>query len=153
MRILCLAALPVVISLLGCGGGAGKPDDLPPLTPCTLTVMYQGSPLTDATVTLTPESGKWVGVGQTDESGKVEVRTNGQFEGVPAGTYTVTVKKQEQPTGGSDPSSAEEDAAMAATKASAPKLLVPKKYTEASTSGLSVQVSDSPVDETLELTD
>ena len=152
MRILGLAALPVLVTLMGCGRGPAKPDDLPALTPCKLTVTYQGSPLSDATVTLTAEGEKWVGVGQTDANGTVSVRTNGQFEGVPSGTYTVTVKKQEGPTG-SDPSSAEEDAKLAASKASAPKLLVPEKYTDASTSGLTVQVSDSPVEETLELTD
>lgn len=63
MRSLCLAAFPVVIWLTGCNRGPAKPDDLPALTPCKLTVTYQSSPLSDATVTLTAEGEKWVGVG------------------------------------------------------------------------------------------
>ena len=69
-RLLFMTAFPVVAALLGCGGGPTRPDDLPPLTACTLTVAYQGTPLADATVTLTPEAGKWLELAKRMRTGK-----------------------------------------------------------------------------------
>jgi len=151
-----LEILLLLISILGCRRGPTKPDDLPALTPCTLTILHKGSPLSDATVTLVPKSGNWVGVGQTGADGKVVIQTNGRYEGVPAGTYRVTVTKQA--AAGNlppDPTTPEEDRAYAeAIKAAkSAKPLIPEKYTKWETSGLTVTVSESPLSETLELTD
>jgi hypothetical protein len=118
--------------------------------------MYKGSPLSDATVTLVPKSGNWVGVGQTDSGGQAVIQTIGRYAGVPAGSYAVTVTKG-GPTGQllPDPKTPEEDQAYreAMNAAKSARLLVSMKYTRTETSGLTMTVSDGPVSETLELTD
>ncbi|MEN6495730.1 MAG: carboxypeptidase-like regulatory domain-containing protein [Thermoguttaceae bacterium] len=148
--------LSLLVSPLGCHRGPTRPEDLPELTPCTLTIMYKGSPLSDATVTLVPKSGNWVGVGQTDSGGQAVIQTNGRYAGVPAGSYAVTVTKG-GPTSQlpPDPKTPEEDQAYreAMKAAKSARLLVPMKYTKTETSRLTVKVSDDPVSETLELTD
>ena len=150
--VVVLVVLSAALVTVGCGGSA-TPDDLPSLTACTLTVTYKGAPLADATVALTPESGTWTGVGKSDASGVAVIRTSGKYDGLPAGNYKVSVRKVEVVQENA-PATAEEDAAMAASGAkNEPKLLVPKKYTDPETSGLTVTVADSPVAETLELTD
>lgn len=150
------ATLALLVCPLGCHRGPARPDDLPETIPCTLTLLYKGAPLSDATVTLVPKSGNWVGVGQTDAGGQAIIQTNGRYAGVPAGAYAVTVTKG-GPTGQlpPDPKTPEEDQAyreaMRAAKSAKP--LVPLKYTKPETSGLTVSVSERPVRETLTLTD
>lgn len=151
-----LLILLSLFSIPGCSRGPAKPDDLPALTSCTLTILYKGSPLSDATVTLVPKNGNWVGVGQTGADGRVALQTNGRYEGVPLGTYAVTVRKPSETAKlPPDPTTPEEDRAYteALKAAKSAKPLIPEKYAKPETSGLSVTVSESPLSETLELTD
>lgn len=149
------AILLVLISLPGCSRGTGKPEGLPALTPCTVTVLYKGSPVSEATVTLVPTSGKWVGVGNTGADGKTAVQTNGRYDGVAAGTYTVTVIKAGAVQLPPAPKTAEEDKAYseALQAAKAAKSPIPEKYAKPETSGLTLTVTDKPVTESIELKD
>jgi len=81
-----------VLLIAGCSGGRAKPKDLPPLYPCTLTFTQEGVPLADASIILHSDS-KWSVGGKTDEKGEVRLATNGFYEGVPEGTYKITVWK------------------------------------------------------------
>ena len=93
-----LLFFPLASVILGCGSDSQRPDGLPPLLPMTITVVQAGVPLTDAVVTLTPDSGptRWGSGGYSNAQGKVAVKTHGNFPGAPAGKYKVTVLKRER---------------------------------------------------------
>ena len=77
----------------GCGGdGRARPRDLPALYPCTLTFTQEGVPLAKADIILHSDS-KWAVTGQTDENGQATLTTNGYYNGVPEGTYKITVRR------------------------------------------------------------
>jgi hypothetical protein len=90
--------LVVFLSIVGCGN-ASRPKDLPPLYPCVITVIQDGKPLADATVTLVPETGRWNAAGSSDTVGVAEMFTNGSYRGVPEGKYRVCVTKIETVAG------------------------------------------------------
>jgi hypothetical protein len=86
-----------MVGLTGCNFGPAKPDGFPrTLYPCTLTILSNGEPLKGAQVRLfiTDESEKnWASGGTTDDGGVVNVYTYGKWEGLPKGTFKVTVEK------------------------------------------------------------
>ncbi|MEW4564137.1 carboxypeptidase-like regulatory domain-containing protein [Bremerella sp. JC770] len=153
----CVVLTSLVVAILsGCGQGPQLPADLPPLTSCVVHVNYNNSPVSEATVTLVPTDGKWVGVGLTDAQGKATIKTQGRYAGIPQGSYTVTVTKYaEQAEPPPTASTPEEDAQMAQAASQLPprKPLVPKKYLEEKSSDLKVTVTENSVDETFELKD
>lgn len=86
-----------------------RPDDLPKLTPCVLTLTQAQAPLAGAIVNLYSRDShlKWTISGITDASGRVALKTHGRFPGVPEGEYIVVVIKTEieqpiKPTVGAD---------------------------------------------------
>ena len=106
-RVLTLALVCVCALALGCQKGPKKPSDLPALQPTTITVTYDdGSPVDEATVVLRlaqPTGGRtWNVVGVTDATGKAVMKTDGNWDGVPAGDYQGMVTKEvsdiEEPT-------------------------------------------------------
>ena len=92
------AALCMVlcVCLAGCSSEK-RPDGMPPLLPCEITIQQDGQPLSEASVSLVAKSGddKWSAVGRTDSMGKAVLHTWGQYPGVPEGTYKVLVNKSE----------------------------------------------------------
>ena len=98
--VVSLVAMPF---LVGCG--QSRPSGMPPLVPCELTLVQAGAPLTAATVVLTPIEGtaQWNLAGISDETGVAKILANGQYNGVPAGSYKVTVVKYEQEASKSKP--------------------------------------------------
>jgi len=96
-RFLLLSAiLPLLIGCLG--RDSSRPADMPPLVPCTVTILSGGAPLVDAQVTF--HSGdpnfKWSPSNITDSNGKADMVTYGRFSGVVEGEYAVTVTKVER---------------------------------------------------------
>jgi len=89
-----LPILPFCVLLsVGCNdGGRAKPKDLPPLYATTLTFTQEGVPLDDASIVLHSD-GRWAVAGRTNEKGEVILTTNGYYDGVPAGTYKISVTK------------------------------------------------------------
>ena len=72
-----------------------RPEDMPPLFPCVITFVQEGTPLEGGAVNLVPADGviaKYNAVGVTDAQGKATIKTYG-FEGAPVGKYKVTVRK------------------------------------------------------------
>ncbi len=89
----CVCAVAV-----GCSKGPKKPADLPTLYPTTITVVYDdGTPVDEATVALRPAGGgaaQWNVTGVTDAQGKLVCKTNGNWDGAPAGSYEAMVTKE-----------------------------------------------------------
>jgi hypothetical protein len=87
--------LGLLFFILGCGDS--RPEGMPDLHPVTLEFTQRGTPLTGATVILTPmdPSARWVSGGSTGTNGKAQLRTHGEYDGVPAGKYKVCVAKIE----------------------------------------------------------
>ncbi len=85
-----------VCFLTGCAK-SDRPQDLPKLTPCTLTIVSQdGTPVADAQVQLWTDQGigaKWTAGGLADAEGKLVPMVQGKWSGVVPGTYKVLVKK------------------------------------------------------------
>jgi hypothetical protein len=81
-----------VLLNVGCSNQRDKPKDLPALFPCTLTFTQDGAPLDGANISLHSKS-KWSVGGVTDENGNVKLVTNGFYDGVPADTYKIVVRK------------------------------------------------------------
>jgi hypothetical protein len=82
-------------TLIGCGRNASRPDDLPKLYPCKITITQNGVALKDADVeiVLQDKTAKHRSAsGVTNDNGVAELLTYG-FLGAPAGKYKVLVKK------------------------------------------------------------
>ena len=79
----------------GCGGPQ-KPEGMPQLYPCSITIIQDDAPLAGAIVSLVSQNGdgKWSSSAQTDEKGVAKLITYGQFQGAPEGNYHVTVSKR-----------------------------------------------------------
>ena len=94
-RISLLAVL--VFAFPGCQGEL-RPDGMPKLHPCTITITQEGKPLEMALVSLVAEDedlSQWATGGFTDQDGKCVPHVRGKFRGVPAGKFKVMVSKTE----------------------------------------------------------
>mgnify|MGYP003509381870 CR=1 FL=1 len=117
-----------VVALFGCGGGGEK------LTPVGGKVTVGGVPLAAGSVTFHPDSDKGnsslnIAVGALDAEGTYKLMTGGR-EGAPLGWYKVTVTAQA-------PIDLNNPYAM-------PKHLIKPKFSDASTSGLAIEVVARP---------
>lgn len=141
MRFCFAPATVVALALVGCSGG-----DFPETYPVSGTVTYQGKPVEGATVILVPgEPAGRSASGVSDAEGNFSVKTYfdpvDQPDGAVSGTYTVTVSKVEKRELPKGLSPQEEQAAFA--KLGPPKSLLPKKYENPNSSGLTVTVTDA----------
>ena len=157
MTVLCVAISTSL--LIGCDKGSGLKTE-----PVTGKVTYQGAPVAGAQITFM-ETGKPAGSGifggaTTDENGEYKVSASGgdAEAGMPAGEYTVTIKKN-VPADGSDPTKATtpEEAAKQQGSSGRPtstkmKSVIPEKYGNPNSSGLtaSVKEGENTFDFTLE---
>jgi hypothetical protein len=153
-----LAGSALLLMLAGCGGGPAKPDNMPDLTPCTVTVTYKGQPVQDATVTLAPKSGQFSAAGTTDARGKAVMKTNAMYDGVVPGEFLVSITKLEMVAaaggGGSSDNPAEYAKSSQNAAASAPKSLIPQKFSSFRTSGLTLVVPQgTSVEKAFDLTE
>lgn len=158
VRTVLPAIITSIVLMLTSGCGESIPDDIPPLTPVTISVTYKGSPVEGASVLLAPQSGDYSAAGLTDASGLAIMKTNGMYEGVAAGTYDASVTKREKvdldigPTPSDPAEYAEYSKKLKALRV--PEHLVPEKYSSFAKSGLSISVTQGePVSETFQLTD
>lgn len=120
-----------IVSWLGCGA---KGDSF---TPVQGQVTANGAPLAKGSVTFHPDSGKGnnsphIPVGTLDAAGRYKLMSATK-EGAPLGWYKVTVTAQE-PIDPKNPYAA-------------PKHIISPKFSDVSTSGLSIEVvSQAPPD-------
>jgi hypothetical protein len=96
-------ALLVVCTLFvtGCRRLPDRPEDLPELHPCTITVTFGEKAIEGVSVSLTSaEPGyKWKAGGTTDDKGVVRIKTAFAFPGAPAGKFNVSFSKMEERVG------------------------------------------------------
>jgi hypothetical protein len=100
-------------------------------------VTLDGKPLADGAVVTKPESGR--GAQGFIRNGEFELGTKGKNDGASIGTHAVAVIAQEKP-------------ANAGPESKAGQLLVPERYTNPDTSGLTIDVQAGDNTPTLELT-
>lgn len=144
---LVTAAVALVMAT-GCSRGDGRPKTYP----VTGTVTLNGSPVEGATVVFVPKSpaqpgaqGPQAATATTDASGKYVLGTFARGDGAIPGEYLVRVFKYPAPpppTGGSGSSEDEyvPPEESGAPPAPPPKNLLPEKYANENTSGLSFTV-------------
>lgn len=130
-RVLLLS-IPL-LCLSGCGG---KDPNLPETIAMSGVVIYQGKPVSDATIMFYPTEGRKPASGRSDADGKFSLTTFSKNDGVIPGEHKVTVNAfQSTPQGVSMTSS------------------IPVKYSTPNTSPLKVTVSEAQPELTLELED
>jgi hypothetical protein len=114
---------------------------MPSLQEVRVTVLQNGSPVSDAVVMFEPVAdGQRHASGTTDAAGVAVMRTDNEFDGVPAGEYAVKISKNETyETGKTEVNDAGESVAVLDTKN-----LLPEKYASFVTSGLKVTISNEP---------
>lgn len=141
-RILIALVACICIVSVGCAGGAKKPADLPKLNPTTIKIVYDdGTPVDNAQVALRlakSTGGRvWNLTGVTDATGSLTLKTDGQWDGAPAGSYQVMVTKEVG-------EAAKTDDPTADATAPSPKRYVAKKYNDPNASGLTVEIVEGP---------
>lgn len=119
-----------IVVLSGCGSG-GTADT----RSVTGTVTYNGAPVADASVTLTPENGR-PATGITDSAGKFTLTTFKQSDGAVPGKHKVSVAPNASQI---PPMPGTPEAAAAA----AGKPPFPPRYSNPETSGLTADVKES----------
>ncbi len=82
----CYCMLSLVVTALGCGQSGNEN-----LVPATGTILYNGTPVADASVVFRSEAS--IAFGMTDSSGRFELQTQGQGRGAEPGEYQVMVSK------------------------------------------------------------
>jgi hypothetical protein len=130
-RFIVLGLTLALLTTAGCSG----------LTSVQGVVNYKGAPVDGAMVMYVNDDGTTAGQGQSDGSGKYKLVTPQGKEGVPAGTYTVTVTKTSR-VGGSEAINPGDPASMAKMKdmmmkgMKAAESLLPNKFSTKATSTL-----------------
>ena len=130
-RTLCAFALALAVTVLGCGGGG---SDLPELGSVTGTVLVDGTPAPDLTVSFEPTAGGRSSIGKTDASGKYELSFNAEEKGAIVGSHRVSITS---PSEAPSPSGEE------------PKDAIPAKYNKESTLTGEVKAGDNVIDFTI----
>lgn len=120
----CFAA-----TLSGCGGDDFNSD----YRQVSGTVTLDGTPLTRGTVSLMPEGGSNTAAGEIDSAGKFQLSTHKPGDGVAPGKYRASVTAWEVPPDMQDDGTTIEG-----------KSLIPEKYMNPQTSGLTAEITDEP---------
>lgn len=135
--------------LTGCGG-----DGRPTLVPIEGSVTLDGQPLDGATIAFIPNTGNTIqrgSKGSSTSGGKFTVGTYANDDGIPVGSYKVTVIKKELVSKLPDDYNSEDPAAS--RKPIKYKWITPQSYSIPGESGLTVEItSDGMSPSTIALT-
>ena len=154
--IVWLPAVLLVWTFAGCG------PDRPATIAVSGTVTLDGSPVEGAVVGFTPAEGGRPATGTTDASGKFTLTTFEKGNGALPGRHTVTISKTKTTGAQGDPMAGQggEQGAPAGPTLSGPmrpgqqtvEWLIPQKYSNPKTSGLSCEVKSGMEPPTFSLT-
>ncbi len=130
--ITSLTLLLLFVALLGCGGPAR-----PPMAKVTGVVLVDGNPIEGAAVMFVPTAGGRPALGSTNAAGEFELMTFETGDGALVGEHQVTITKKEIAgvvsedglSGSVQPGGIQET------------WLVPERYSQAATSGLTANVA------------
>jgi hypothetical protein len=86
------------MALAGCADNDSRPEGMPKLVPCTVTILSEGQPLPDVKVDFNSDDPtfRWQAGATTDANGVAKMVTYGRYFGVVEGEYSVTVTKLER---------------------------------------------------------
>ena len=117
---------------MGCGSDDGRVET----APVTGKVTYNGDVVTTGTVMFTPTAGGPSATGEIEADGTFEMKTYDDGDGAAIGSHSVTITALDEGSG------------LPEEAASEPKLLIPRKFGNAKTSGLTATVNsgDNTVD-------
>lgn len=131
----------MLLQATGCGDGR------PPLVATSGVVTLDGDPVASATVTLMPRGGGRPATGTTDQEGRFTLSTFAPGDGAVAGAYDAVVTKLEvaKPAGRRSSAPADDglepDTMGAMPSEEDYRSLLPKRYSNPATSGLTVEVT------------
>jgi hypothetical protein len=143
------AMLLILLAPLGCSSGPSRP----PTYPVSGTVTWKGTPLADARVVFVPAGGGMEAAsGVTDADGKYQLTTFVAGDGAQPGEYRVKVSKYDTKKASTadkkEYMSFEEEQKMVFSGDELPtppaKNLLPKKFDNDATSGITHTVTKSP---------
>ena len=132
----------------GCGGGASD-EGKTPVFPASGTVTMKGSPLAGATVAFSPQGDQPTAVATTDDQGNFVLKTYDFGDCAAEGTYKVVVSKSEASSSGGSGGDSDHEAEAESANSHSPAAekatseLVPKQYTDSSTTPLTAEVKSS----------
>jgi hypothetical protein len=124
--------LIVSFLLLGFSGCSEHPDHVP----VTVQINDTGKPVEGVSVTFVADDGSYA-TGFTDANGTAKMYTYKVNDGVKPGSYRIKLSKYEKAPAPADMYDPATDTAQPEFK---PALLVPKKYIDAATSGLTATI-------------
>jgi hypothetical protein len=137
----CVAVLGLAAAA-GCGGDKPKWQRPKPVHAGGV-VRLNGQPLESALVTFTNPTLGVSASGRSDAEGKFTLTTFEQGDGAVPGKYKVSVSKVIAPPGLVDKTAAPVMRRAGAPPAPQPRWLIPKRYGNAETSGLTAEVSEA----------
>lgn len=142
MKALSHCLLLGFFCLAGCSGGGQGAAERSETAPVTVTVKYKGAAVENATVTFSPKSsqGGRAAFGKTNGSGVVKLKTYADEEGVVPGEYNVAITKVESKAGTQISMDDPAYDGAESVKETPPKSLIPGKYANAASSGLTASV-------------
>jgi hypothetical protein len=124
-----LLSTPLLFTCWGCGAGSGE---MPTLIPVKGKVTFKGQPLTKGTVRFEPDGYGRMATGKIQPDGTFILSTLAKEDGVVAGVHKVSISD---------------------TGPLSKKELVPKKYTQGGSSGLTADVDRKHTEFTFDLVD
>lgn len=146
LNVLVAACLGASVCCTGCSQKATNRKET---IPVTVKVTMAGSPVEGASVAFVPtDKGKPSAAGTTDASGTAKLQTYAPGDGAVAGSYKVTITKVDQPPASKE---LDERGPPRPDLAPKPKFLVPQKYSDATTTDQSAEVSKNKKDFTFDL--
>ena len=140
----CNAAhyLLLTICFTGCSGQVGPVGEVIEVVPASGTVTFQGKPLVGFQVTFMPVSGNRPSMGISDATGKFALGTNATGDGAVVGANKVAVVWSPPELADDTTASAIDDP----SKMPKPPVVIPAKYHNPETSGLTAEVPEGGTD-------
>jgi len=146
---LWICLLITVLPLAACSDGG--PKNRRPTHKVTVIVTQKGKPVDGATVTFINQEGEpAIAYGKTDAEGKAKMKTYVEGDGAVAGRHKVLIEKSESIGGAPtvDQNSKEYDPNAPPAQI---KYLLPQKYSNPATSGLTAEVKEGQKELTFDL--